>query len=692
MRTPAGRPGCRSQSGEYTSEPFHPAGHTVDMRLAIGLGIALLPLTPLLSAANPDLAPAALPAGLALLVGLSASHPTAGLMIVSALVPISGWMGSVLELQPLRMAEALVLAVLSGVLLRLAVDSRREPAGATLPAGLGATAALGFVAVTAAAVCVEFGVAHAGLPRRQFALDFLRSLSGDYLFGSPAVLPGLVDAALLVEGVTLLLAILVLSRRRVDLPRRLAGALLAGAVGAALINIAGLAADVAASDPPLARLAAYFRGGARLGGHIGDLNATASYFLMMLLTGVGLAAGRVDRRPPLACTHVPGAVAIGTAFWCAGSRTAVLAALIVGLAALSLWLRSRVSTPRSRTVVLAGAVIVTICLLPVAALWSFPDRDRITRVPDAVRLRTDFVATSLRMWATEPVFGIGPGRYYDLSEQFMSPRLKTLFVRENAHNNFLQIATELGAAGLACFLGLLAAVAASAVRALGMRPRPGPLLIGAGAGVAAFLLTCLASHPLLTPETAYPFWIACGLVAALAARGLPAAPVPARRHALLGVTVALLLAATLPGRVDAAVGALVSGERHAGPGMYDWETDSATGRRFRWTGPRATFLVAGHAGAVRLPLRAGHADRDRPVVVELTVGGHRMARVPLLDDRWIDFPLQLPGTRGTPGLQRIELTVEPPWTPDERRNGDGRVLGVQVQEMRPFPGAGSGGE
>ena len=665
------------------------AAHVRTARMAIGLGIALFPLAPLLSAANLDRAPAALPACLALLVGLSTACPAAGLVIVSALIPISGWMGDMLALQSLRMAEALVLAVLTGVLVRLAVDSRRSRTGTTFPAGL-LTAALGFVAATAAAIFVEFSVAHTGLPRRQFVRDFLGLLSGDYLFGTPAALPGLVDAALLVEGVALLLAVLVLSRRHVSLPRRLAGASLAGAAGAAIINIGIMAADVAASDPSPARLAAYFRGGARLAGHVGDVNATASYFLMMLLTGiglVGLAVGRVDRRPLLAGMYALGAVATGTAFWCAGSRTAVLAALIVGLAALSLWFRSRVSTPRSRTAVLAGAVIAAICLLPVATLWSFPDRDRIAGVPDAVRLRTDFVATSLRMWATEPVFGVGPGRYYNLSERFMGPRLKALFVRENAHNNFLQIAAELGAVGLACFLCLLTAVATSVVRAFRMQVGPGPLLIGAGGGIAAFLLTCLASHPLLTPEIAYPFWIACGFVAALAARRLPAAPVRARRHALIGATLALLLAAMLPGRVDAAVGALLSGDRPAGRGMYDWETEPTTGSRFRWTGPRATFFVAGHAGAVRLPLRAAHADRGRPVVVELTVGGHRIARLPLLDSRWTHFLLQLPAADGKPSRQRIDLIVEPPWTPGERRNGDGRVLGIQIREIqRAAPG------
>ena len=67
------------------------------------------------------------------------------------------------------------------------------------------------------------------------------------------------------------------------------------------------------------------------------------------------------------------------------------------------------------------------------------------------------------MWATDPIFGVGAGRYYGMSERFMGPFIRDLW-RENAHNNFLQIGAELGALGLLGFLGLLIFWAASLVK------------------------------------------------------------------------------------------------------------------------------------------------------------------------------------------------------------------------------------
>ena len=110
-------------------------------------------------------------------------------------------------------------------------------------------------------------------------------------------------------------------------------------------------------------------------------------------------------------------------------------------------------------------------------------------------------------------------------------------------------------------------------------------------------------------------------------------------------------------------------------GTYAWETER-DGPRFRWSGPRATFLAPGAARAVRVPLRALHASPDRPVTVTVALGGQPVARVPLFDSNWSELALQIvPVPRGP---HRLELTVDPPWPPRERRDGDGRTLGVKV--------------
>ncbi len=649
---------------------------------AVAAGLALL------SAADPGRVPAPALAALVLLPALSAWRPAAGLVAVAALVPVAGWLSRFGV--PLRLAEALVLAVLAGALARLALDGGRRAGPAALAPGPGPAAVL-LAAAAAAAVAVELAVAQAGV--RDFrTLEWLGALRGDYLFRGWAGVTGLVDAARLIEGAALLLVVLAWSRRDAGLPRRLAAATLAGAAGAAAVNLYVLLEDLLAAESA-ATLAGYLRGSHRLAGHVRDVNATGSYFLLAGLAGLGLIAGRRGARP--AALPAPAAAAVlaaGAACWLSGSRSALAAAALVGLAGGAWWAWTR--RPRGRLgLAAAGALAAALLALPLAVAAAYPGRGD-GAAADSLRHRIEFTTRSLRMWRTEPLFGVGAGRYLLLSEQFAGDGAAPRFRRENAHNNFLQIAAELGAAGIAAFLALLAACAGRAWRALRARDGPDPLLAGAGAGAAAYLLTCLTGHPLLTGETAYPFWIVLGVAAARAERLLPAPGSGARRAAATGWAAGLLLLASVPFRTDAAVQGLTAGQPRSvvddlRGGTFGPET-GPRGRCFRWSGPYATFLAPGDARAVRVPLRAPHARLDRPVTVEIALGGRPARRIPLLDGRWTTVPLPLaPDPPG--GVHRVDLTVDPPWTPRERRNGDGRTLGVQVGALALDGGDAPGG-
>ena len=642
------------------------------------LGIALFFLVPLSSAGDLDRVPLFVPAALAVLVALSARHPALGLVILSALIPVSGWMGQGLEQPALRMAETLVLAVLAGALLRLGFDSRRGGAGdSALPKGVWPFACL-LSAAAAASSVLEWRVSQIGVPLTFSAVaDFVRSLSTTYLYRVPAPAPGLVDAALLIEGAALLLVILECSHRHPDLPRRLAIASLAGAACVAIVNLSTIVADVLAAGEPIEELIWHFGGVGRRPGHVADVNAAGSYFLMVALTGIGLtfAGGR-----RLVYGGALLTLAAGTAFWLAGSRAALAAALIVCVGALTWW-GWKLKPTRRRRAILGAAVVITV-VLPIAVLWAYPGREGVDGALTSARIRIDFVATSLRMWATDPLFGVGAGRYYGMSERFMGPFIQDLW-RENAHNNFLQIGAELGVVGLAGFVGLLIA-GARPVRDV-LRARAGPpeaLLVGASAGVAAYLVTCLAGHPLLTPETAYPFWIVTALAVALARQRSAPSTVSARRYAVTAVAIGLFFVGTLPSRIDAVVRDAAA-RQDARFGAFEWETEPDEGRRFRWIGPRAAFFVPGSEDVLRLPLRALHAGRGRPVTVDVAVGGQRIARVPFFNDRWIEVPLRLPVSGGWYGMHRVALVVDSPWLPGERQNGDARTLGVMVGEIAP---------
>ncbi len=666
------------------------------LRAAALLAAAGAAALPLASAAGSAQVPPGVPAALALLAALATWRPAAGLAAAAALVPVSGWLAGIAGLPALRLAEALVLAVLAGAAARLALDAARRADRPPPAAAAGAAAAL-FIAIAAAALAVELAVELAGLhePWRA-AAAWLGAVAGGYLLGAAPPVPGLFDAARLMEGAALLLAVLAWSRRAPGLPRQLAAATLIGAAGAAAINLQAMLADLLAAGST-ATPAAYLRGGIRLAAHVGDVNATGSYFLLAALTGLGLAAaGRAARpaAPPLsAAPTAAAALAALAACWLSGSRSAVAAALIVGLAAGAWWTWARL---RGRLrLAAAGAVTAAALALPLAVVAAYPDRGGAALVQMGIGHRAEFTTRSLRMWATQPLFGVGAGRYRQLSEQFAGDATPSWLRRENAHNNFLQIAAELGAAGILAFLGLLAAGACRVRAGLGARPvrpargardAPDPLLAGAAAGAAAYLLTCLTGHPLLIGETAYPFWIVLALAVAQADRLLPP-PRPGRRAAAAAWTAGAVLLATLPLRADAAVEGLIAGRPRSAlddlrGGTFGRETERPAGRRFRWSGPHATFLVPGGARAVRIPLRAPHARPGRPVTVDVALGGRPARRVRLPDGSWTDVPLPL--APPPPGdLHRIDLRVDPPWTPRERGNGDGRTLGVKVGSLVP---------
>lgn len=662
-------------------------------RLALALGAAAC-IVPLLSAANPERLPAAVPAALAGLLALALCRPALGLAVAAAAAPLAAWTVRTADLHPLRLAEALVLAALAGTLLRLAFAGRTDARAAAWPAGVG-PAAVALAAVAGASAAVELGLLQAGIPLTwPAAAGAAGRVATDYLYGSTAIVPGLLEAARLIEGAALVLVILAWRRRRPALPRQLALATLAGAAAAAAVNFGALAAETLAAERPGALLLSYL-GGRRLAVHVADFNATGSYFLMAALVGLGLTL----REPAARATGWYGlaTLAAGAACWLAGSRTALAVALLAAFAAAAWRLPACSAGGRRRRRALAGLAVAALVTVPLAMLAAFPERARHARssgvdaawemAARTVRYRVGIADAGLRAWSTAPLLGVGAGRYYDLSEQFTEGELPARFRRENAHNNFLQVAAELGAAGLAAFLGLLAAAGYRVWQAARSAAAREPLLVGAGAGAAAFLVTCLAGHPLLVAETAYPFWIVFGLLLALAHGRLPAARAPARRRPILTPAIVLILAATVPVRIAAAARGMTFDGTPAAvdalrSGLFDWELEHATGRRFRWTGAHATTFVPGAAQAVRIVLRALHTGPDGgPVVVDVALGGRPVRRVPLFDRRWVEVTLHPVPGRPAAALQRIDLRVTPPWTARERRNGDGRTLGVQIREL-----------
>ena len=104
-------------------------------------------------------------------------------------------------------------------------------------------------------------------------------------------------AALLLEGSLLLVAVVGIAKADVFLPRRLLRMVVAGAIGAALVNISAVSFELVAAQDPVDSLRRISN--SRWTSHIGDVNAAGSYFAMVTLVAFGAVSQSRYRFPRL---------------------------------------------------------------------------------------------------------------------------------------------------------------------------------------------------------------------------------------------------------------------------------------------------------------------------------------------------------------------------------------------------------
>lgn len=620
-------------------------------------------------------------AGLWLTAALS---PYAALVALALLAPFGSAALAAFDAPPVQYTEALVLATLSGA--AIAAARGRHAAARVLSPSVALPAAA-FSGVVICSLAVVLAVSQVGIGVRwPFVRGVAIFLARDYLLGPSEQWVSLGSAARLLEGVLLLLIVVRQARADARWPLHILSATaVAGAIAAGMA-ISQLASTMGAlgSFPDLvARLLT-----SRVGANVRDTNAAGSFFAMTAFIAAALAL-TPGARAPIRRIWSAVATALFLATWLTGSRAAVLSVVVV-LLAIAAWVAWRGSRRRS---VWWLAAIGVVCVVGAVAVGFDPRAMDRRGLLNTVEERGAFVTTGLRMIAAAPAFGIGIGRYLEVSGGFMPQSIYWFHLRENAHNNFLQVGGELGLAGLATFVWLLAA---SWVRVRRGRQAGDRLLDGAIAGLAAFVVTWMAGHPLLTPEVAFPFWILVGAAVARADGHRRAPPVvsaaqaaiPAtigrrrRRGARLmaGLTIVLLIA-TVPLRVRREAAALdLSGQSF---GLYAWEADPVIGR-LRWTSPSAAFFVSAHTNEIDVPINAAYAERKlTPTVVTFAVDGRVFHKHEPTASGWSMLRLRVPPplVRGHQ-YRRVDITTEPRWSPAAVLGiHDSRVLGVQLGDV-----------
>jgi O-antigen ligase len=490
--------------GEPAQRPGGGARLLLLLTTAIGFfGVFSLGFPP----ASPDRLPVLLLA-LALAL-LSAWSPVRGLLAFSFLFPLAGAGDRLFGgADPIAWPVLLFAGFAAGWTFRFLYDFESAPDPSSADATLRTLTAIWCLSALLAAVRARtLWALFRGLS--------LRAVNGEGLLDAAAIHDSVVSLAVLATGVGYFFIL-----------RRSGSAARARALWAALAGIAASAGVAVGQRLGLAppETSGFWRMTGRLSGGAVDPNALG------LLCGLGLVVGIArltldsGRRLPWA-----GATLLLTAgLVLSGSRSGLL---VAGLGLVA-WIAASERSGRRR---LAFSAIVAALLVAgaVAALRGSPGStgsrlyqmlDETVSVEHRVSARPLLWESAIRLFRRHPVAGAGLGAFSWQLPDLLAERGRSLPMRDNPGNAYLQALAETGAIGFLLTVALALALVPSVRSGRG----------GAGAAVAAFLVALLTGSHWFAPDVALFFF----LLAAVAAP--PAvAPGPAWRARLRGALVAI---------------------------------------------------------------------------------------------------------------------------------------------------------
>jgi hypothetical protein len=476
-------------------------------RFALAAVLAL----PLTSLIGRDDVPVTLVAVLGAVAGVSLLNVGWGALAAAALLPLAKWLHMVAggSLTATAVSEALSLAFAVAALVRVPPQSLDAPSWLRWPATV-----LGLAVITSAAVDLT---SLAGVrPGQPFLSDLWSHITVTY-WTEEAGNWFVVHES--IRWLTVLAVAVAVERAltgEATLARVVTWTWLSAAAVATTFTVVRIVEIVAAREAtPLASLLLLLTT-VRLSVLHPDQNAAGSIFALLLFAVVVIGRRRrVWLWAGPACLLLVG-------FVFAQSRAAIGALSLVALGYAVV--RRRRMGARIAPVLAVGAVLVVI-----VGAWMMMSRSHIG-VREALAVRVDLARTAVAMVVRYPEWGVGLGDYARTSRRFWPvERLASQGFGqggENAHNNFLQIAAELGLPAAAAFVWLVLPVALTVWR---RSVADSPEHEGLALGLSVFLISALFGHPLLIPEVAIMFFFGLGLTAA---------HTPTRRTGALPVTLA----------------------------------------------------------------------------------------------------------------------------------------------------------
>lgn len=240
--------------------------------------------------------------------------------------------------------------------------------------------------------------------------------------------------------------------------------------------------------------------------------------LMELLAPIPLvlALTRLAEDRERIAAGVGAAIMVATIFLC-GSRGGMLA-IFTELAMLGVFLL-REKRRSLRIAVAAGAfAVVLVGMLTwlggkeLTARVSSISQESKTEISGGMRLTID--RDSIRMWRQRPVLGWGLGTFPVVYPQFRS--FYTNFFVNEAHNDYLQLLTEMGILGFAAMLWFLVVLFRKALPKIGnwMNDVPSAVTLACTLGLTGILVHSVFDFNLQIPANAAIFYVFCTLAAA----------------------------------------------------------------------------------------------------------------------------------------------------------------------------------
>ena len=601
---------------------------------------------------------------------LAALRPDVGLLVLAAVVPFGRVISTVVSpARPVNTIEALALAYLAGWLwnrLRRGIHDRSDSPGLLL--------GYLFAAVVVASLLVDIAIFRYWKDYWQpFLGQLLAYFARDYLnvgiefrpwansFGG---LASAVNAARLLEGLALMGTAHALCVDDPSFGRRLLRTLAIAAVGTAMLSVGAALQEWSAGGRSLLSVLQV----ERIAVHVTKVNTAASSFMLFLPVLLGLEAWSAQSSPrPRSISVLRWTVtAAGTglllaAVWLTGSRTAMTAGAIVAVwVSAYAVMRGLLRHTAWRSVVLVVAACGVVAIVVGFGLYLKAKGSAYTSpIGVALDMRVSIWRTAIRMLTAHPLFGIGVGQFQFQVAAFEPDETLVAYLRVsrfNAHNQFLEMAAELGLVGGALFVAMFAAILWRAWTAF--RASRDAALGGAITGVVAFLITCLAGQPLLYEVVAHPFWMVLGVVLA-GGDTAPAAisaqqPNASRRlRSRLIAWFLVILALSVPVRVwegkDRVNLAL------ADYGFSGWH-HPGDGEPYRLVRGEGTFFTYPQARKLKLPIRRdSEAGRNR-LEVDISFDGRLARTLTLTDDEWQTVEFMIPADANR-RFRRIDLAV-----------------------------------